>query len=239
MRWMAALIGFFYYRIPGAFIGFLLGSVIESLIKASPIKFYSNIASREVFELNLLALSAILIKADGKVEEKELTYVRSFFLSQYGKEKTNYIFKKFNDEVKNKTQDTYSLTNFFKTYSRYETRLQILHFLFGIANSDGNISNSELLKLKQIGDNLGINLLDLESIKAMFVEDTDNAYKILEIKPGASLNEIKQAYRTMAKKYHPDKIQSNDPAMIKGAEEKFREVRKAYESLIATKKNQN
>ena len=60
-----------------------------------------------------------------------------------------------------------------------------LHFLFGIANSDGNISNSELLKLKQIGDNLGINLLDLESIKATFVEDTDNAYKILKIKPGA------------------------------------------------------
>ena len=70
--------------------------------------------------------------------------------------------------------------------------------MFGIANSDGNISNSELLKLKQIGDNLGINLLDLESIKAMFVEDTDNAYKILEIKLIASLNEIKQAYRTMA-----------------------------------------
>ena len=93
---MAALIGFFYYRIPGAFIGFLLGSVIESLIKASPIKFYSNVASREVFELNLLALSAILIKADGKVEEKELTYVRSFFLSQYGKEKTNYIFSTSN-----------------------------------------------------------------------------------------------------------------------------------------------
>ena len=73
----------------------------------------------------------------------------------------------------------------------------------------------------------------------MFIKDTGNAYKILEIRPEASMNEIKQAYRKMAKKYHPDKIQSNDQAMIKGAEEKFREVRKAYESLIAMKKNQN
>ena len=239
MKWMAALIGFIYFRIPGAFIGFLIGSIAESLIKNSRIKFYSNISNKEAFELNLLALSAILIKADGKVEEKELAYVRSFYLSQYGKDKANYIFKKFNAEVKNKTQDTYSLTNFFKTYSRYETRLQILHFLFGVANSDGNLSNSELLKLKEIGSNLGINLLDLESIKAMFIKDTGNAYKILEIRPEASMNEIKQAYRKMAKKYHPDKIQSDDPAMIKGAEEKFREVRKAYESLIAMKTNQN
>ena len=96
MKWMATIIGFIYYRIPGAFIGFLIGSVIESLIKNSRIKFYSNISNKEVFELNLLALSAILIKADGKVEEKELAYVRSFYLSQYGKEKTNYIFKRFN-----------------------------------------------------------------------------------------------------------------------------------------------
>ncbi len=235
-----ALLGFFYYRLPGAFIGFFLGSVIESFLKNSSIKYYSNVSiSPEEFELNLLALSAILIKADGKVEEKELAYVRNFFLSRYGKEKTNHIFKRFNKEVKKETQYTYSLTNFFKTYCRYEARLQILHFLFGIANSDGNVSNTELLKLKQIADYLGINLLDLESIKAMFIEDTDNAYKILEIKPGASKNEIKQAYRKMAKKYHPDKIQSNDPAMIKGAEEKFREVRKAYEALIAREKNQN
>ena len=235
-----ALLGFFYYRLPGAFIGFFLGGVIESFLKNSSIKYYSNVSiNTEEFELNLLALSAILIKADGKVEEKELAYVRNFFLSRYGKEKTNHIFKRFNNEVKKETQDTYSLTNFFKTYCRYEARLQILHFLFGIANSDGNVSNTELLKLKQIADYLGINLLDLESIKAMFIEDTDNAYKILEIKPGASKNQIKQAYRKMAKKYHPDKIQSNDPAMIKGAEEKFREVRKAYETLIAREKNQN
>ena len=64
MKWMATIIGFIYYRIPGAFIGFLIGSVIESLIKNSRIKFYSNISNKEVFELNLLALSAILIKAD-------------------------------------------------------------------------------------------------------------------------------------------------------------------------------
>jgi DnaJ like chaperone protein len=43
--------------------------------------------------------------------------------------------------------------------------------------------------------------------------------------------EIKQAYRTMVKKYHPDRLQTKDPAMVKGAQEKFRVVQEAYETL--------
>ena len=66
----------------------------------------------------------------------------------------------------------------------------------------------------------------------MFVKNKDNAYKILEVESNASQDEIKTAYRKMVKKYHPDKIRGQDPAMIRGAEEKFREVQKAYETLI-------
>ena len=66
----------------------------------------------------------------------------------------------------------------------------------------------------------------------MFVKNKDNAYKILEVESNASQDEIKTAYRKMVKKYHPDKIRGQDPAMIRGAEDKFREVQKAYETLI-------
>ena len=83
-----------------------------------------------------------------------------------------------------------------------------------------------------IANYLAVNLRDFESIKAMFFNNPDSAYKILEIEKTASSTEIKKAYRTMVKKYHPDKIRGQDPAMIRGAEEKFREVQKAYETLI-------
>ena len=46
-----------------------------------------------------------------------------------------------------------------------------------------------------------------------------------------SAEEVKKAYRNMAKKFHPDKLQSKDPALIKGAQEKFQEVQKAYEAI--------
>ena len=78
---------------------------------------------------------------------------------------------------------------------------------------------------------LQLRSMDFESIKAMFVKSADNAYKILEISPSASDAEVKKAYRTMAKKYHPDKLQTDDTALKKGAQEKFQQVQAAYETI--------
>ena len=233
IKWLAAILGYSFLRFPGAIIGFFIGSFIELLSKNSfNIRTNSYSIKPEKFELNLLALSAMIIKADGKIEQKELSFVRNFFIAQYGKNRADSIFKTFNKEIKKEVQRLDEITRVFVQQTRYETRLQILHFLFGIANADGSVSDSELQKLSQIASGLSLNLPDFERIKAMIVKNTDNAYKILEVEPNASQDEIKTAYRNMVKKYHPDKIRSDNTAMIKGAEEKFREVQKAYETLI-------
>ena len=75
-------------------MGFFIGSFIELLSKGSiKITSLNRSIKPEKFELNLLALSALIIKADGKIQEKELTFVRNFFITQYGKEKADSIFK--------------------------------------------------------------------------------------------------------------------------------------------------
>ena len=107
----------------------------------------------------------------------------------------------------------------------------MLHFLFGIAQADGSVSTSEINTLKQIAGYLRVGLRDFDSIKAMFVKSADNAYKILEIEKSASNDEVKKAYRTMAKKYHPDRVNTENEAIKKGAEEKFKQVQKAYEQI--------
>ena len=54
-------------------------------------------------------------------------------------------------------------------------------------------------------------------------------YEVLGVKPGASEDEIKRAYRDLARKYHPDNYQNNPLADL--AEEKMKEINEAYDAL--------
>ena len=62
-----------------------------------------------------------------------------------------------------------------------------------------------------------------------------NPYEVLGLKPGASQEEIKKAYRNLIKQYHPD--QYGDNPLKNLAEEKMREINTAYDML--TKNNGN
>jgi DnaJ like chaperone protein len=88
-----------------------------------------------------------------------------------------------------------------------------------------------MAKLREIAGYLRCSARDFESIKAMFFESADTAYTILEIERTATDEEVKKAYRNMAKKYHPDRVNTKDEAIKKGAEEKFKQVQKAYEQI--------
>ncbi|MEO0458881.1 MAG: DnaJ domain-containing protein [Cyanobacteria bacterium P01_A01_bin.114] len=57
-------------------------------------------------------------------------------------------------------------------------------------------------------------------------------YEALDLKPGCSKEEIKQAYRKLAQRWHPDKF-SKQPDQLKAAREKFESIKAAYENLIA------
>ena len=83
IKWVAAVIGYSFLRFPGAILGFMVGGFFEFLSKNSiQIRTSSYAIKPETFQLNLLALSALIIKADGKIEQKELDFVRSFFIGQ-------------------------------------------------------------------------------------------------------------------------------------------------------------
>jgi len=235
LKWITAIFGYTYFRIGGAILGYFLGSILEQLFTKNRQPFFSVDTFQkmrpEQVQLNLLALAAVVIKADGKVDKRELQFVRNYFIASYGEEYASLIFSKFNTEIKKENQNLNELAGLFVAGARYETRLQILHFLFGIANADGSIAQIEIDKIEQIARALQLRFADMESIKAMFIKSADNAYKILEIDPSCSDLEVKKAYREMAKKYHPDKIRSEDTALVKGAKEKFQQVQTAYETI--------
>lgn len=60
---------------------------------------------------------------------------------------------------------------------------------------------------------------------------THDDYKILEVSPEATDEEVKKAYRLAAKKHHPDKVSHLGEDVRKAAEEKFAQVNEAYERI--------
>ena len=62
-------------------------------------------------------------------------------------------------------------------------------------------------------------------------EDKNWAYKVLEIEPNASNEEVKKAYRRMAMKFHPDKLNTMGEEVKKSATEKFKKVNDAYQTI--------
>ena len=217
-----ALIGYTFFRLPGAFVGFFIGSFLSPKVQ--------KISSKD-FEINLLALASLVIKADGKVTQNELDFVRRYFVSAYGKNRANEVFKIFNQNVKNKGISVSKISRLFNLALNYESRLQVIHFLFGIAKADGNISKLEIKKLLEFSNLFKLSYADFLSIKAMFVQETDNAYKILELDKTATNDQIKKSYRELAKKHHPDKVQHLGDAYVKAAQDKFQQIQKAYQNI--------
>jgi DnaJ like chaperone protein len=183
------------------------------------------------FEVALLILSAKVITADGKTDQRELDYVRANFVKMYGQQRANNAFRLFKEIIKNESISTREVCSQITRHMDHPARLQLVHFLFGIANSDGHVHSSEVSMIQTIANYLYISKADFESILNMFKVSTVDYYKILEIDKNASDDEIKKAYRKMARKYHPDRVQHLGEEHLAGAKDKFQKVQEAYEKI--------
>ena len=187
------------------------------------------------FIVCLLVLFGAVMKADNKMLKSELNFVKNFLSKQFSQNEVRNFMILFKDIIK---QD-YPLRDVCKQIVRsmdHPSRLELVHILFGLSNSDGQIDASEINLLGTISGYLNINKNDFNSIKAMFVHDTLSDYNILEIDHNSTDDEVKKAYRKMAIKYHPDKVSHLGDELKNIAEEKFKSVNDAYQSIKKERK---
>ena len=229
-KWIGGALGWSFGGPVGAIIGLAIGSVFDNLSDTKSGGELKRTQSGD-FEVSLLILSSVVIKADGKQDKRELDFVREQFVNMYGKERANHAFRLFKNINNQNDIPVRQVCLQIKQMMDHPSRLQLMHFLFGIAKADGVVSESEEHQINLISGYLGVSSYDYESIKAMFYNSSDNAYKVLEINKDATDDEVKKAYRKMAKKYHPDKVIHLGAEYQKGAEEKFRQVQSSYEQL--------
>ncbi|MEN6453993.1 MAG: TerB family tellurite resistance protein [Prolixibacteraceae bacterium] len=229
-KWIAGGLGWAFLGPIGGILGFVLGSMLDkdNMVAENPAG--SSRTTTGGYVMSLLVLIAATMKADGKVLKSELDYVKTFLIHNFGADSARSAVNMLRDLLKQSIPVADVCRQIQKNLD-YSSRLQMLHFLFGIAQADGNVTANEQELLKHMAQNLGISEKDLESIQSMFIANKDAAYKILEIDPSASVESIKKAYRTMAMKYHPDKVSYLGEDFQNAAKEKFQKVNEAYETI--------
>jgi len=218
----------------GAILGIAFASISDQLqqpqqqrkYRRSPIPRTSSVD----FMASLLVLIGSVMKADEKMKKSELDYVKRFLQKQFDKDDARKYTLLFREILK---QD-YSIRQVCIQIQRsmdHPSRLELMHLLFGISMADGHTHSRELDIIELIAQYLNINQNDFASIKAMFVQSAKSSYKILEIERSATNEEVKKAFRKMAKKYHPDKVGHLGEELQESAEEKFKAVNKAYKDI--------
>lgn len=228
-RWLAGGLGWAFFGPIGGILGFVVGSVVDGAQSQTGKTQIGNTTTGD-FAVSLLVLIAAVMKADGKVLKSELDYVKQYFVQSFGESRAAEAIILLRD-ILNQNIDVREVSFQIKSRMDYPSRLQLMHLLFGVSNADGSVQPIELDLLLRISGYLGISSKDFDSIKSMFIANTDAAYKILEIEPSASNDEIKKAYRKMAIKYHPDKVSYLGEEFRKTANEKFQKVNEAYEKI--------
>jgi DnaJ like chaperone protein len=223
-------------------IGFVIGSIVDFMSRGKKTKasnsgsstgyeYYRQRATQYDFPTMLMALSAVVMKADGTVKRVELDYVKSFFTAQFGNQFTRehlQVLKHFLDNGQIPITD---ICNDIRNRISVDGRIQMVHYLFQVAKADGHVDDRELKIIEQLANKLGIPAMEFESVKNMFYRSADSDYKILGIEASASDEDVKRAYRKMAIAFHPDKVAQMGEEYQKGAKEKFQQIQDAYENI--------
>ena len=224
----------------GGPIGGILGYAWASMSDSGSIKGYKkNISNPNTqpgdFIVSLMVLFAKVMKADNKLLRSELNYIKDFLNKELKSSDVQYFMILFKDILK---QD-YPLKDVCRQIQRsmdHPSRIELIHILFGLAFADKQIDDKEIKVIHTIAGYLNINSKDYESIKAMFIKDNTYAYKILEIDPSCNDDEVKKGYRKLANKYHPDKVSHLGIDLQHIAEEKFKAVNNAYQTIKKERK---
>lgn len=230
---LLALIYFLYYNFWSERIGALMVMIF----------------GQAYFMKKMIPLLAAMIKVDGHVSKNELKKVKSFFRENYKPEKA----KTFTAELDRFIKMDFSLKEHIIAI-RYALpnaeKRQLIHTLVWIATLDRVLSIQEDLLLKyitvQLGIKLGVYLRTLSLFEFQFEKDyheqsrqqtssknessynlIKKAYQALCIDSSASADEIKKAYRKLAKWYHPDRVFHQKEA----AKAKFQTIATAYEMI--------
>ncbi len=224
-KWLGAGLGWMLTGNPiGGLLGFITGTMLESGNKSKTLEGISE------FETNLVVLASHLIKIDGNVNLEEVSFTKSFFDAhfdeKYSAKRTVLI-----NHCLQKEYDLNAACDLIRHYAAHPTRVQVVHFLFDLAMSDGPLSERENYFIFRIAGYLNINDVEFKKIKSAHTELVVTVYEVLGVKREATFTEIRNTYRRLAIKYHPDRNHHLTEKEQKELARKFQQIKEAYDRI--------
>lgn len=249
-KWIGGILGFMAGGPLGALAGFAMGALFDSSTTNTENGrgFYGQpedtgyAGHRNSFLFSMLVMASYIIRADGRIMHSEMEYVRQFLRRNFGEqavgEGQQILLNLFEERKQMDRQNPNAFKNTIRDCGAqiaanlsYEERLQLLSFLANIAKSDGHISPEEIDALKEVAVYMGLSASEAESMLNLGGSSLEEAYKVLEITPEATDQEVRAAYRRLALKHHPDRVATLGEDVKKAAEEKFQEINNAKERI--------
>ena len=219
----------------GALLGGVAGHALDKFKTKE--KLPEELALKQIgFTIGVIVLSAKMAKADGKVTKSE---INAF------KEKINVP----DNEIKNVARlwdQAKKTTDGFEVYAKQISSLleknssvleELLNLLVIIAEADGKITNLEKIYLKEVSNIFGFSEQDFERICSSKLDKNIDPYQTLGVLKDTPLEEIKNRWKTLAMKHHPDRLiaQGIPQDIIETNTYRLKEINNAWD-LIKNKK---
>ncbi len=214
-------------------------------------------SAQAVFFYITFSVMGNVAKAKGRVSEHEIAFAEAY-MDKLGLNKT--LRQQAQDAFREGKMAGFPLQERLQKFrqscaDRKDLMLLFMEIQIQVAFANGVLEQEERALLHVIARHLGFSTRDLDKLLEMICASADfhretnghagqrtqtqreyalqleNAYKILGVTKENSDKEIKTAYKKLMTQHHPDKLRHLGEEHVKGAEEKFRTIQKAYEQV--------
>lgn len=184
----------------------------------------------------LIGLAMVVARADGRLDPGEVRLIRSSLTEAFeiGAEDQEDLRTIMKSEPSATTAELVQ-----SLYLRLPTvaLAAVLELLADVARADGRIDTAEVEAIRAVGIEMGLapDAWSGAAAELGLVSDDSRmevAYGVLGLPPGASFSDVKTAYRSKMKDYHPDKVAHLPPEFQDVAHRKSQEINQAYNLLV-------
>lgn len=252
-KFVGGLLGWLTIGPIGALLGVVFGHQFDDDSGDADADRLSSASTAEIGEHFFRAAFRVMghiAKSDGRVSEREIAAARGLMAElRLDASRVHAAIECFNEGKQPSFDLAAQLASLRHICAGRRNVLRIfLEIQVRAALAGNNIEGPVRTLLARVAAGLGVSFIELAHIEAVlrirrgsFAQDAvrdgaaplDEAYKVLELPPDASNDQVIKAYRRQLSRHHPDKLKANGlpDSMLEHAKQRTQEIIEAYELI--------